>query len=75
MALVPEVVRKLTGQGHEVARAAGRRRRGADPRCQYEEAGAKLVDDAAAVYGADVVVKVAPAERRGDGPAAAQTAC
>jgi NAD(P) transhydrogenase subunit alpha len=30
------------------------------PDAQFEEAGAKLVDDASAVFGADVVIKVAP---------------
>jgi NAD(P) transhydrogenase subunit alpha len=67
VALVPEVVRKLVAGGGEegaaqievtVERAAGA---GAlIPDQQYEEAGAKLLDDAASVYGAEVVVKVAP---------------
>jgi H+-translocating NAD(P) transhydrogenase subunit alpha len=59
VALVPEVVRKLTGQGHEVIveREAGG---GAlIPDEQYEEAGGKLSDSLDEVYGADVVVKVA----------------
>jgi proton-translocating NAD(P)+ transhydrogenase subunit alpha len=57
VALVPEVVGKLTDQGHEVLveREAGA---GAlIPDAQFEEAGAKLVDD---VWDADVIVKVAP---------------
>jgi H+-translocating NAD(P) transhydrogenase subunit alpha len=60
VALVPEVVKKLTAQGHEVLvqRCAGD---GAlIPDEQFAEAGAQLVDDQAAVFGADVVVKVAP---------------
>jgi NAD(P) transhydrogenase subunit alpha len=66
VALVPEVVRKLSGT---TAGGAGGREevlveRGAGsgaliPDKQYEEAGAKLVD-AAAAFAADVVVKVAP---------------
>ncbi len=66
VALVPEVVRKLTGGGGEgsdgglevlVERGAGA---GAlIPDSQFEEAGARMVDDAAGVYAADVVVKVA----------------
>jgi NAD(P) transhydrogenase subunit alpha len=67
VALVPEVVRKLAAGGGEdsaggpellVERGAGA---GAlIPDQQYEEAGAKLVDDAGAVYRAEVLVKVAP---------------
>ena len=59
VALVPEVVGKLTGQGHEVLvqRVAGA---GAlIPDQAFEDAGAQLVDDAAAALGADLVVKVA----------------
>jgi proton-translocating NAD(P)+ transhydrogenase subunit alpha len=57
VALVPEAVRKLVGQGHEliVERGAGASATILD--AAYEEAGAKLVDDP---WGADVVVKVAP---------------
>ncbi len=66
VALVPEVVRKLAGSGGEgsgggleilVERGAGA---GALlPDSQYEEAGARMVEDPAGVYAADVVVKVA----------------
>jgi NAD(P) transhydrogenase subunit alpha len=66
VALVPEVVSKLVSAGGEesggaievvVQRGAGE---GAlIPDEAYEEAGATLVDDAAAALGADVVVKVA----------------
>jgi proton-translocating NAD(P)+ transhydrogenase subunit alpha len=59
VALVPEVVGKLTGQGHEVLvqRRAGE---GAlIPDQAFEDAGATLVDDAAVALGADLVVKVA----------------
>ena len=64
VALVPEVVRKLTGGGADDAGAqlevVVQRGAGAGaliPDDQYEEAGAKLADD---VWGADIVVKVAP---------------
>jgi len=67
VALVPEAVRKLTAAGGEesapaieivVERGAGSGAQIPDQR--YEDAGAKLVDDAGAVYGSEVVVKVAP---------------
>jgi H+-translocating NAD(P) transhydrogenase subunit alpha len=60
VALVPEVVRKLTAKDHQVVveREAGE---GAlIPDAQFEEAGAEMADDASAAYEADVVVKVAP---------------
>jgi len=60
VALVPEAVRKLTAQGHEVLveREAGA---GAMiPDAQFADAGAKVVEDPESVFGADVVVKVAP---------------
>jgi NAD(P) transhydrogenase subunit alpha len=60
VALVPEVVRKLTGQGLEVLVQRGAGAGALIPDAQFEEAGAKLVDDASAVFGADVVIKVAP---------------
>jgi NAD(P) transhydrogenase subunit alpha len=57
VALVPEVVRKLTGQGHELLVQQGAGAGALLPDSQFEEAGAKLVED---VWGADVVAKVAP---------------
>jgi H+-translocating NAD(P) transhydrogenase subunit alpha len=60
VALVPEVVRKLTGQGHDVVVEHEAGAAAMIPDAQFEEAGAVLTDDPAAVYGADVVVKVAP---------------
>ncbi len=60
VALIPEVVGKLEGQGHEVVVQRGAGAAAHIPDAMYEEAGANLVDDAGAVYGADVVVKVAP---------------
>ncbi len=59
VALVPEVVKKLTGQGLEVVVQRGAGAGALIPDEQYEEAGAKLTDSAAETLGADVVVKVA----------------
>ncbi len=60
VALVPEVVRKLAGRGLEVLVEAGAGTRAIIPDELYVKAGAKIVDSAAEVWGADVVVKVAP---------------
>jgi len=59
VALVPEVVRKLTGRGLEVLVEAGAGERAIIPDALYEAAGAKLTD-AKSVWAANVVVKVAP---------------
>jgi NAD(P) transhydrogenase subunit alpha len=59
VALVPEVVRKLTGCGLEVVIEAGAGTRAIIPDELYVKAGAEIVD-AATAWGADVVVKVAP---------------
>jgi NAD(P) transhydrogenase subunit alpha len=59
VALVPEVVKKLTRQGLEVVVQRGAGAGALIPDSQYEEAGANLSDDAEAVYGSEVVVKVA----------------
>jgi H+-translocating NAD(P) transhydrogenase subunit alpha len=61
VALVPEVVRKL-GDGEHGLEVVVQRGAGAGaliPDAQYEEAGARMVEDAAGCYDADVVVKVA----------------
>ncbi|MGH2873313.1 MAG: Re/Si-specific NAD(P)(+) transhydrogenase subunit alpha [Solirubrobacteraceae bacterium] len=64
VALVPEVVRKLTSAGGEarpevlVARGAGDGALISD--AAFEEAGAQLVDDSAQALAADIVLKVAP---------------
>jgi NAD(P) transhydrogenase subunit alpha len=55
VALVPEVVKKLTGKELEVLVQRGAGAGALIPDSQYEEAGAKLVDDA---WGAEIVVKV-----------------
>jgi proton-translocating NAD(P)+ transhydrogenase subunit alpha len=64
VALVPEVVRKLSagtaggaGPQHELLVQRGAGAGALIPDAQFEEAGAKLVDDA---WSADLVVKVAP---------------
>src|SRR5579863_7189181 len=60
VALVPEVVKKLTGQGHELLVQKGAGAGALIPDAMYQEAGAKLVDSAQEALGADVVLKVAP---------------
>ena len=60
VALVPEVVRKLTGQDHKVVVERGAGAAAMIPDAQFEEAGAELTEDLGAVYASDVVVKVAP---------------
>jgi H+-translocating NAD(P) transhydrogenase subunit alpha len=57
VALVPEVVRKLAGKDHKLLVERGAGAGALIPDEQFEEAGAKLVDD---VWDADVIVKVAP---------------
>jgi len=60
VALVPEVVRKLTGSGLDVVVERGAGAEALIPDAGFEEAGATLTDDAATVWQSDVVVKVAP---------------
>jgi proton-translocating NAD(P)+ transhydrogenase subunit alpha len=62
VALVPEVVRKLTsGEGGlEVVVERGAGAGALIPDALYEEAGAQMVQDSSGVYEAEVVVKVAP---------------
>jgi NAD(P) transhydrogenase subunit alpha len=57
VALVPEIARKLTGKGLDVLVQKGAGDGALIPDAQYEEAGAKLVED---VWDSDVIVKVAP---------------
>jgi H+-translocating NAD(P) transhydrogenase subunit alpha len=57
VALVPDIVRKLTGQGHEVVLDPGAGAQAGIPDGLFEEAGATLADGA---WEADVVAKVAP---------------
>src|SRR3954453_2420672 len=58
VALVPEIVKKLTGAGHAVLVERGAGQGALIPDEAYEEAGAELVDRDRA-FGADLVVKVA----------------
>lgn len=60
VALVPEVIRKLTGSGLDVVVERGAGAEALIPDGVFEEAGATLTDDAATVWQSDVVVKVAP---------------
>jgi NAD(P) transhydrogenase subunit alpha len=60
VALVPEAVRKLSARGVEVIVQAGAGAAAIIPDALYEAAGAKVTADAAAVWGAPLVVKVAP---------------
>jgi NAD(P) transhydrogenase subunit alpha len=57
VALVPEVVRKLTAQGLEVVVEPGAGANAIIPDALFSDAGARIGDDA---WDADVVVKVAP---------------
>ncbi len=60
VALVPEVVQKLTGSGLDVVVERGAGAEAMIPDAQFADAGATLVDDAATVWQSEVVVKVAP---------------
>jgi NAD(P) transhydrogenase subunit alpha len=61
VALVPEVIGRLTGGGAEVVVQAGAGKHASYSDSDYTEAGARVVPDAAALFGlADVAVKVAP---------------
>jgi NAD(P) transhydrogenase subunit alpha len=60
VALVPEVVRKLTGQDHEVVFERGAGAGALLPDAQFEEAGGTPTEDPTEVWACDVVVKVAP---------------
>jgi len=59
VALVPEVVRKLTARGVEVVIAVGAGAAAMIPDSLYEQAGARIGDDATA-WSAPLVVKVSP---------------
>jgi NAD(P) transhydrogenase subunit alpha len=60
VALVPDAVRKLTSDTTEVLVQRGAGAGALIPDEAFAEAGALLTDDAADVFGADVVLKVAP---------------
>ena len=58
VALVPEVVRKLSGRALEVVVQLGAGAGALIPDPQFEDAGARLTESVEAIYQADVVVKV-----------------
>ena len=60
VALVPEVVRKLSARGVQVVVQSGAGAAAVIPDALYVAAGAKVTDDAAEVWRAQLVVKVAP---------------
>ena len=60
VALVPDVVRRLTGSDHEMVVEAGAGEAAMIPDALFEEAGATIASDPAAAWDADVVAKVAP---------------
>jgi NAD(P) transhydrogenase subunit alpha len=60
VALVPEVVGKLKGQGLDVLVQRGAGAGALIPDSHYEEAGAEMMQDAGGVFGCDVCAKVAP---------------
>jgi len=57
VALVPDVVRRMTGAGHRVLVEPGAGEQALIPDSAYVDAGAEVTSD---VWGAEVVVKVAP---------------
>jgi NAD(P) transhydrogenase subunit alpha len=60
VALVPEVVRKLSARGVQVVVQAGAGDGAIIPDALYEAAGATVSGDAGAVWGAPLIVKVSP---------------
>lgn len=61
VALVPDAVKALVGQGLEVLVQAGAGEESGHPDAEYEDAGARLAGEAAQVLGgADIVLKVQP---------------
>lgn len=68
VALIPDTVARLVKQGLEVWVEAGAGDRAYFTDAAYEAAGAKVVADTEAVWReADILVKVAPLQERGDG--------
>jgi NAD(P) transhydrogenase subunit alpha len=61
VALVPDVIGRLTGAGADVVVQAGAGKHASYSDAEYSDAGARVVPDASAAFSAaDVVVKVAP---------------
>ncbi|NIP78053.1 MAG: NAD(P)(+) transhydrogenase (Re/Si-specific) subunit alpha, partial [Gemmatimonadetes bacterium] len=66
VALVPDTVSRLVDDGLEVLVEAGAGEAAGFADSAYEEAGASVTSDAAAVYASDVVVKVTPPQVGGE---------
>jgi NAD(P) transhydrogenase subunit alpha len=60
VALVPDVIKRITAKGHEVVVESGAGERARIPNALFEEAGAKIASGDAALEGADVVARVTP---------------
>ena len=60
VALVPDVIKRITTKGHEVVVESGAGERARIPNALFEEAGAKIASGDAALEGADVVARVTP---------------
>jgi len=60
VALVPDIVRKLTARGIEVLVERGAGDGALIPDAAFTDAGAQVTDDQAAVWGSDAVVTIAP---------------
>jgi NAD(P) transhydrogenase subunit alpha len=60
VALVPDVVRRLGAKGVEVVVESGAGAKALIPDALFEEAGAQIAADPSEVWGADVVVTIAP---------------
>lgn len=64
LALVPDGVALLARNGHQVVLQAGAGLSGHFTDHEFSEAGARITDDPAEVYRADIILKVAPATSR-----------
>jgi H+-translocating NAD(P) transhydrogenase subunit alpha len=60
VALVPEVIKRLTAKGHEVVVESGAGERALIPDALFEEAGARIAQGDSALDGANVVARVTP---------------
>lgn len=68
VAVIPDTVARLVKQGLEVLVEAGAGERAYFPDADYEAAGARIVHDAAQLWGeADILLKVGPPQEREDG--------
>ena len=68
VSLVPDIVAKLVKQGLEISVETGAGEKAYFSDGDYEAAGAKIITDAAALWGeADILLKVSPPQEREDG--------